>query len=507
LTPLSPRGRLALAAFSGLLLALSFPKFGHPALAFVALAPLLIALPDAPRPFLLGWLCGFVAAVGLLYWTALVVIQFGGVPVPVAGAVMLLLCAAVALFCGAFGWVMGGLLRWLGPTALLLAPLVWAATELLRAHTLFDFAWCLLGYSQQENLAQIQIARLTGVYGVSASVALCSAALAHARVAPRPSTRRAGLLLALGCEVAVLADGFAQLRRPVAETGRLVVGLVQARILQDEKWDADLAWRNVQAHEELTRQAAAAGARLVIWPESAVPFYYDLAPELREELGRLTQETGTYLLFGNDDRDDRVSPPRIQVGAKLLDPQGVLVARYHKMRLVPFGEYVPLQPLLTLGGRFTARLVQQVGDFQPGTEASLAAVDGHQLGTFICYEAIFPDHVRLFADGGAELLVNITNDAWYGFTSAPYQHFAMAAMRAVENGRYLVRAANTGFSGVVDPRGRVLRRSALFEKTAVVAEVPLVGEPTFYGRHGDVFAWSCLALVAGLLGASRLRRP
>ena len=173
---------------------------------------------------------------------------------------------------------------------------------------------------------------------------------------------------------------------------------------------------------------------------------------------------------------------------------------------MPFGEYVPLASLFTFGGRFTAKLVQEVSDFTPGTEATTGVVDGHRVGGFICYEAIFPSLVRRFAAGGAELLVNITNDAWYGTTSAPYQHLAMAAFRAVENRRYLVRAANTGITAVVDPRGRVLEPTRLFDTTVLVREVPLVAESTFYTRHGDVFARTCAALALALVAATWRRR-
>jgi apolipoprotein N-acyltransferase len=182
--------------------------------------------------------------------------------------------------------------------------------------------------------------------------------------------------------------------------------------------------------------------------------------------------------------------------------------RYHKIRLVPFGEYVPIQSVLTLGGRISAKVIKQVADFTPGDEYATWVVDGHPVGAFICYEAIFPDLVREFAARGAELLVNVTNDAWYGRTSAPHQHMAMAAFRAVENGKYLVRAANTGISAVVDPRGRVLQSTALFERTLLVREVPFVPGLTFYGRHGDVFAWSCLGLAAAATLRARFgRRP
>ena len=172
------------------------------------------------------------------------------------------------------------------------------------------------------------------------------------------------------------------------------------------------------------------------------------------------------------------------------------------MHLVPFGEYVPLQRLFTFGGRFAAKLVQEVSDFSPGREAVTGEVDGHRVGGYICYEAIFPGLVRRFAAGGAELLVNVTNDAWYGTTSAPYQHLAMAAFRAVENRRYMVRAANTGITAVVDPWGRVLAPTRLFDRTVLVREVPFVAGTTFYTRHGDVFARACAAIALALVAAT-----
>jgi apolipoprotein N-acyltransferase len=284
------------------------------------------------------------------------------------------------------------------------------------------------------------------------------------------------------------------------------VGLVQANILQDEKWEPGKAQENFDRHVQLTRRAASSGARLVVWPESAVPHYFDLSPALAEELRELVRSHGIYLIFGNDDMDvgeglDR----RVWVGAKMLTPGGELPFRYHKIRLVPFGEYVPMEALLSRAG--VKKLVRQVGAFTPGTEPRVGHVDGRGFGAFICYEAIFPDLVREFVARGADLLVNITNDAWYGWTSAPYQHFAMAIFRAVENRKYLIRSANTGITAVVDPHGRVLEQTRLFEPAVLVRDVALVPGRTFYTRHGDLFAWGCLAAaVAFTAGTLRLGR-
>ncbi len=490
-----------------MLLALSFPKFGHWSVAWVALVPLLVALAAEGAPaFRLGYVTGAVSSIGILYWTSFVVVQYGGLSLPVGVVVMALLAFAVALFPSLFAWVVGRSIAAYGPPGLLSAPVVWVATELLRNRTFFRFPWCLLGYSQQPNVLFIQTARFGAVYAVSFLVAGASAVLAYLLVERRPGPRRAaavGLAAALGL---VALDGARELSRPIGETGRVRVGLVQAAILQEQKWDEARALANVEEHVALTRRAVGEGARFVVWPESSVPDYYDDGPPVARELQALARESRAALLFGNDDREVDGRSLRVFVGAKLLSPGGELAYRYHKIRLVPFGEYVPMQPLLTLGGRVAAKLVQQVADFTPGQSLSLAPVDGHLAGAFICYEAIFPELVRGFADGGADLLVNITNDAWYGRTSAPHQHLAMAAFRAVENGKYLVRAANTGVTAVIDPRGRVVDQTPLFERTVLVRDVPWVPGRTFYARHGDVFAWTCLGLAAALAATAVSRR-
>ena len=501
--------RLGLAALSGVLLICSFPKFGHGAVAWIALVPLLMALPgtSSGAAFRLGYVTGAVSGLGILYWTALVVSQYGGLSLPVGIAVMGLLCLAVALFPSVFAWMVARWVRAAGLPALLLAPIAWVFTEMLRRHTLLSFSWCLLGYSQDRNLPFIQIASYTAVYGVSFLVAGTSAALAYAAHEPGAARRRVTLVSLALVLVAVYLQGRWALQRPFGESGRIRVGLVQGDVRQDAKWDPSQGWANVDNHLDLTRRAAAQGARLVVWPESAVPFYFDRTPSLADELRALVRDHGLHLVFGNDDREEgRGDKYRVWVGAKLLDPSGRIAMRYHKIRLVPFGEYVPLQSVFTLGGRLTAKLVQEVADFTPGTEHAVGPVDGHLLGAFICYEAIFPDLVRGFPSRGAELLVNITNDAWYGTTSAPYQHLAMAAFRAVENGKYLVRAANTGITAVIDPHGRVIESTGLFERTVLVRDVGFVPGTTFYTRHGDLFAWGCVGAAVALTAATQRRR-
>jgi apolipoprotein N-acyltransferase len=476
--------------------------------AWVALAPLLMAIPGTTgwRAARLGYVAGAVSAVGLLYWTALVVVQYGDMPLPVGVLVMLALCLAFSVFHALFGWMVGRVVAAFGAIGLLGAPLAWVALEYARAHTFFEFPWCLLGYSQQGLPEMIQVASVTAVYGVSFLIVLVSSLLALVALLPPAAARRAAAAAIVAVLGGTWAYGRWAMAQPIPVTGHVTVGLVQGGIRQEDKWVPENAWQNVGRHLQLTEQAAAQGARLVVWPESAVPFLFEEDPALASMLRELVWRRGVYLFFGNDDRESVAGKDRIYVGAKLLAPDGRLVSRYRKMRLVPFGEYVPLQPLFTFGGRFTAKLVQEVSDFTPGTEASTGIVDGHAIGGFICYEAIFPGLVRRFPAAGAELLVNITNDAWYGTTSAPYQHLAMAAFRAVENRRYLVRAANTGITAVVDPFGRVVSPTRLFDATVLVHDVPFTAGLTFYTRHGDVFARACAAAALALLAAA-VRRP
>ncbi len=414
--------RPLLAALSGLLIALSFPKLGHGAVAFVALAPLWLALPEArgARAFGLGWLCGAVSGLGLLYWVVPVMTRFGGLPLVVALVALGLLASAYALFHGLCALLVGAWCGRFGSRALLLAPFAWVATELLRAHTLFRFPWCLLGYSQVEHPVVAQIASLTAVYGVSWVLAARAAALAYAWLAPAPRARGRALGGLAALVAALLGFGAWRLSRASDPPGtRLRVGLVQASIPQDEKWDPVFALANIDAHERLTRAAAARGARFVAWPESAVPFRYDDTPQVRARLDGLARELRVSLLFGNDDAEGEGERARYFVGAKLLDADGRLRLRYHKVRLVPFGEYVPLRALLTLGGRVNARLVQQVADFTPGDEYRLGEVEGAPLAALVCYEAIFPDLARQFTARGAARRVNHTNDGWNGTSSAP----------------------------------------------------------------------------------------
>ncbi|HXE79866.1 MAG TPA: apolipoprotein N-acyltransferase [Vicinamibacterales bacterium] len=482
---------------SGALLALSFPKYGHPAVAWLALVPLLVHLADrvtAPNParrgFVGGWLCGVVYFAGTIYWTGGVMARYGGIDPALAAAIAGLLIAFLALFPGVFGIVQSHLTVRYGPRAVLLAPFVWTATELGRTWLFGGFPWALVGYSQTTVLPVAQLASVTGVYGLSALIVFVSAAAALAVtgrgrerwVAPSAATALVAVTALWG---SVRIEDARLLR-----TGTpLQVGLVQGNVPQDRKWDPAFARDILSDYLEASRAAADRGARLIIWPESATPFTFDQNPR-GEAIRMLARERRVWILFGSDEVDAK-DPSVSYNSAFLIGPDGSTAGVYRKVQLVPFGEYVPFRRLLF----FAKPLVQAVGDFAPGEgPVPLPFAEGI-LTTAICYEVVYPALIREGVLAGSTLLTTITNDAWFGRSSAPYQHFEMAAMRAIEQGRYLARSANTGISGIVDPYGRVIAASGLFESAVIVEQVRLIAERTIYARIGDVVAHGSVLLT------------
>ena len=275
------------------------------------------------------------------------------------------------------------------------------------------------------------------------------------------------------------------------------VGMIQGNVAQDEKTQITRAAGIFQDYLRMTRQAIGEGAEFVVWPESSTPFRFEDDPFGALQIRTLAQQARVSILLGSDQfvRGANGAPTTFYNSAFMVRPDGTTGGVYRKMHLVPFGEYVPVKKMLF----FAAPLVQAVSDFSAGDEATLLPVDGHLVNTAICYEVVYPALVRRFVTGGSELLTTITNDAWFGPTSAPYQHFEQASMRAIEEGRYLVRSANTGVSGIVDPYGRVLARSAIYEAAVLVGEARFLSTSTFYARHGDILAYASAVVTALLL--------
>jgi apolipoprotein N-acyltransferase len=442
-----------------------------------------------------------------VYWTPAVLQTFGGFSWPLAVLAGSALVAYLALFPGFFALIVARLVRRLGPRALLLAPAVWVATELARRYVLGGFPWVLFGASQAPATAILQTASLGGVYALSALVVLAASAFVVAAVG-----RGRDRLLAPVCTL-VLIVGLAGWGHWRVREGSLLtagdpvrVALVQGNIKQEAKWNAASAVQILDTYLQLTVQAAEQGAKLVVWPESATPFYFEYDPGGRAVISEIVRSRGVHLLFGSDQYEPG-PPRRFFNSAFLLNPTGAVAGVYKKMHLVPFGEYVPLKRLLF----FAAPLVEAAGDYSPGEQVVVMAIGGHRLSTAICYEIVYPDLVAAFVQNGSQLLTTITNDAWYGDSSAPYQHFEQAVIRAVEQGRFLIRAANTGISGIVDPYGRVVSASPVFERTVVTGDVRFLDGRTVYGRTGDAFAYACalltlLALIATWQRANTLSR-
>ena len=526
--------RYGLAAASGVLLSLSFPKYGHPAFAWIALAPLLVALMHTAqrasarrRPiagaFALGLTTGVVYFTGTLYWITRVMAVYGGLQGWVAVLVNAALIAYLALFPAIFAMIVVRLMLAQGARALVAVPFVWTATELGRTHLFTGFPWVLLGYSEVTVLPIAQLASVTGVYGVSALVASVSAAVAYAAIAgvrrsppglPSGGTGASAVRpfapLAIVLVVLALVAAWGSLRIGRNELNRsgdpVRVGLIQGNVEQSERENPARAPVIFQNYLAMTRKAIDDGAQVVLWPESAAPFYFEDDRADAGQVRALARQAHVAILLGSDQigwrtRNGQLVPDKYYNSAFLVRPDGTTAGYYRKMHLVPFGEYVPMKQVFF----FAAPLVQAVSDFSPGDIASLLPVEGHLMSTAICYEIVYPDLVRRFVAAGSELVTTITNDAWFGRTSAPFQHFAQASMRAIEEGRYLVRSANTGISGIVDPYGRVLLQTPIYESAAVVGEARFIRESTIYARTGDVFAYASVILSMGALVVSRRR--
>lgn len=509
------RNSLFGAVLSGVLLTAAFPRLGVGGAAWVALVPLLLALRGLPPAgaFRLGLIAGGVHYLSLIYWVAYTLRTYGHLPWLLAVAALVLLCTYLALYPAFFAAALA-LFRSRPLTLLLAAPVIWTGLEYLRSFLLTGFPWGLLGYTQVDWLPVIQLADLFGVYGVSFLIVLVNAAAALAlstilrnargpRLAPAAG---AGALLLAAAAVA-LAWGYGHwriqgLEARIRQAPAATVAVVQGNIPQVQKWEPAFQTATVEKYARLSSGLRDRRPELVVWPETAVPFYFGHEAELSLQVADAVRRNAASFLIGSPSVSLQAGGPLYHNSAFLLGPEAEVLGKYDKAHLVPFGEYVPLRRWLP----FLGKIVAQVGDFAPGPKGHTLAWGPYRLGVQICYEIIFPGLARAMTLNGADLLVNLTNDAWYGRSSAPFQHFTITVFRAVENRRTLVRAANTGISGFVDPLGRVASATALFEDAAVARSLPMLTERSFYTRWGDFFAGACLAGAALLVTAAVMRR-
>ncbi len=486
--------------------------------AWIALLPLhrvLIGVTTG-QAFLRGWLTGFLAFTGTMYWVVLAMHLYGHVPLPISIVLMLVLAGYLGLYVGLYAWGFIWLEQRWATGAWVLAPCLWVSLEYGRTYALSGLPWGLLGYSQFQWLSIIQIANITGVYGVSFLIVLVNVSLflllrwVWAEKPQRSTLLRPWVPLAsaVAAILGVWLYGLSQLHLPPSEN--LTIGVVQANIDQAHKWDSAYRVETLERYRRLTKTVSPK-SDLILWPEAATPFLFERNVGYQSLVIEMIKDAQVPLVFGSPALRPQIDGTLYSLNsAYALTPSGDITGRYDKQHLVPFGEYIPLQQVLF----FLDKLVVGIGDFQPGpgpTLLSLPRGSGQQqarFGVAICYEVIFPDLVRRLANEGANFLVTITNDAWFGKTIAPYQHFGMVVFRAVENRMAFARAANTGVSGFIDPTGRILTATPIFTEQAITGSIPLSAPSTFYTRFGDVFAWACVIMTLFLLSFARFfRRP
>jgi len=504
--------RIALSAVSGAALGLAFPKFDLSLLAWVAFIPLLYAIDEEGlrATFIYGWIAGLACYIVSLYWITITLYTFANLPIVIAVLPMLLLSAILAIYTGAALWASAFCAARTPIPMVVALPIVWAGIEWLRSFFPIGFPWSYVGYAQYSNLELIQFAEATGVYGVSALIMFFNVVL-YAVLFGRHGRRFQTIALGTLTILMILADGFGTMRLRqfdhVPATGELRVAMVQGNIPQSLKWSPDFLETSFRIYAEQSENAAQHGAQVIIWPEAAAAFLFQpenrypvqlaIDANYRARLLELARTIGKPILFGAPALGIENGMQGFYNRAYLVSAEGRVEGYYDKIQLVPFGEYIPLRPLL---GQFVHRIVAGFGDMFPGRVQTIFDVDGARMAVLICYESVFPDLTRRAVKRGAEILVNITNDAWYGESSAPYQLLAMAAMRSVETKVPTVRVANTGISAVIMPTGRITAATPLSIRTSEIQAVAYRPERTIYTRVGDLFAETCFALgIAGLM--------
>jgi apolipoprotein N-acyltransferase len=476
---------LVLSLFTALLLVLLFPGFNLTWLAPVALAPILIACAREPswkRRWLFGWAAGVVFWCGLCPWIEFVMDVHGGMGPWGGWGTFVLFGLYKGLHMAVFAALAGVLLpRWWAIPAV---AALWTGIE--RTHGFFGFAWLDLGNAAIDMPWPMRLAPVTGVYGLSFVFAMIGCALALLIV--RGPRRELSWLLFLA--VPVVLPGA---RSPAAVFRKALV--VQPNIDTETQWTEDTVRDTEQKLASLSR---APGADLILWPEVPAPFYVTDA-KFRDYTAAIAQTAGIPFLFGAVGFTPQRDPLN---SAALLDPAGKIVDRYDKINLVPFGEFIP--PMFG----WVNRITKEIGDFVPGQRVVVFPLDDHKLGAFICYESVFPDLVRQFVHGGAEVLVNLSNDGYFGHSAAHQQHLEIVRMRAAENRRWILRATNDGITAAIDPVGRVVETLPPFVQTAGLLPYDYQTAQTLYTRYGDWFAWTCFALGFLMSAVSLIhRRP
>ncbi len=495
--PFKMKKEILLSLLSGLCLVGAFPHWDMSILAWVAFIPLLYALQGKTltQAAGLGFIAGGAFFSGLLYWIYNVLTIYGHLPGIISVFFLILLNAYLALYFSLFsmGW------RWLDLKSSLgqifCAPALWVSLEYLRGFLFSGFPWELLGYSQYRILPLIQVAEFTGVYGVSFLIMLINILVYRSLVSISKGERKSAgrEILAVGLIISSLwlygQGRIASLKEMSTPLPDYKISLIQGNIPQDLKWERHFQEETLKIYTELTKEAQKEKPDLIIWPETATPFFFQKNFPFQSRILELAAQIERPLLFGSPAFGRQGNKVNYFNSAFLISPHKEILGRYDKIHLVPFGEYAPLAGLLG----FTRDIIGAIGDFTPGPGVTTLALPWAKFGVLICYEIIFPNLTRQFAVQGAQFFVNLTNDAWFGRTSAPYQHLSMATLRAVENRRPIARAANTGISAFIAADGQIEQSSNLFTREILSANIKINHEFTFYTQYGDIFTYICLA--------------
>ena len=498
---------LLLAAGSGALTAIAFPRLGLSILAWVSLIPLFYVLSrhSPGQSLFLSFLAGSVFYGILLYWIPAVPAHFGHLSTGTSILIYLGLILFLGLFWGFFGLLFGRIRQRFPRLAFWLAPLAWVGVEFLLTFVLTGLPWGLLGYTQYRNLWVLQTAALTGVFGVSFLIVLLQSLFVLSLTRKKRAPFFVGLAVVLLAHVA----GLVSLKKVEPAPESFTAGIVQGNVSPDDNGPAGGQRDYVgifDQHLDLSRRAVKQGAGFVVWPEFSVPLclsctepYY---ARFKDGLLRFVRTTKATMLVGSIETTGTPEEGPYFNSAMCLAPDEP-PTQYSKMHLVPFGEYTPYPAVFS----WVKRMTRAIGDVTPGTVYVLHQYKNLKFGSPICYEIIFPDLVRRFVRQGADFLVTITNDGWYGRSWAPYQHFAISVFRAVENRRFLLRAATTGLSGIIDPYGRILAKSRLQTKTFLTGTVTPMDVTTIYTRNGDWLAQAGLTLAFVFFMLALLTRP
>ncbi len=487
------------AVFSGLLLTLCFPKAQAWPLAFFALVPLLVNLNKQPAKtsFFIGFIFGFIHFFTLIYWIVPTLCQYGGLHPAIAVFALVLLCCYLAIYPAVFCFFLNK--NFFHP---MISPLfsacLWIGLEYIRTYAFTGFSWGALGYSQFTNLSFIQIADVAGVYGISFVIVLVNAVLANvwnARKSHPIRHTKTQIIYTLIIVSGVFFYGHQKIQAvdsQIASAPRTTIGVIQGNIEQDVKWSHSFKKKTVEKYARLSQTLSEDRPDLIIWPETALPFYYGLDKPLSFRVDHCIRSLDTHFLIGSPAYNSSDKTVSYYNRAYMFSPDTAISGVHDKSHLVPFGEYVPFGKYLI----FLGKIIAQAGDFSAGPSVFYPLKFKNQkTGVLICFEILFPTISSEFVKNGATFLTTLTNDAWFGHTSAVKQHFTIAIFRAIENRRVLIRAANTRISGFIDPAGRVLNTTSLFTDAAITRDLPAMTTLSFYTRYPDLFTHLAMGLA------------